>query len=76
MPVKVQISQAVSLLLDACAGDAWTSADMVDCILSFAATNIVARLTDPTAGEEGRIMLNRAKSDPRAAKQLLLLAHL
>ena len=49
---------------------------MVDCILSFAATNIVARLTDPTAGEDGKVMLNRVRSDPRAAKQLLLLAHL
>lgn len=58
------------------AGDAWSSADMVDCILSYAATTIVAKLTDPTSAEEGRHMLERVKADPRAAKQLLLLSHL
>ena len=58
------------------AADAWTSADMIDCILSYAATVIVARLTDPTTGDEGKLMLERVRADPRAAKQLLLLSHL
>ena len=49
---------------------------MVDCILSYAATEIVSRLTNPTAGEEGKAMLDRVRADPRAAKQLLLLSHL
>ena len=49
---------------------------MVDCILSYAATEIVARLTDPTSGDDGKAMLERVRADPRAAKQLLLLSHL
>ncbi|EFN57351.1 hypothetical protein CHLNCDRAFT_142716 [Chlorella variabilis] len=60
---------------DALFSEAWTSADMVDCMLSYAATHLVDEVTD-TASVEGMDMLERIRSDPRAAKQFLLLAHL
>ncbi|KAK9837250.1 hypothetical protein WJX81_001515 [Elliptochloris bilobata] len=60
---------------DAYFGDAWTSADMVDCILAYAANVLVTMLTDQTSAD-ARPMLDALRADPRAAKQLLLLAHL
>lgn len=36
------------------AGDSWTSADMVDCILCFAATELVGKLTNPASQQVGR----------------------
>ena len=57
------------------AGDLWTSADMVDCILAYAATVLVDKMTDPKCAE-GREMLELVRADARASKQFLLLAHL
>ena len=57
------------------AGELWTSADMVDCILAYAVTQLVDRMTDPKSAE-GREMLDLIKADARASKQFLLLAHL
>lgn len=48
---------------------------MVDCILSFAATELVGKMSDPN-NAEGREMLEKVATDPRASRQLLLLAHL
>lgn len=47
----------------------------MDCILSYAATELVNEMTDPYS-EAGREMLARVKADPRASKQMLLLANL
>lgn len=62
----------ISLLM---AGELWTSADMVDCILAYAVTQLVDKMTDPKSGD-GREMLDLIKADARASKQFLLLAHL
>lgn len=48
---------------------------MVDCILAYAATVLVDKMTDPKS-TEGREMLDLVKADARASKQFLLLAHL
>ena len=48
---------------------------MVDCILAYAATVLVDKMTDPKSAE-GREMLDLVKADARASKQILLLAHL
>ncbi|CAL5229191.1 g12471 [Coccomyxa viridis] len=53
----------------------WTSADMVDCIVAYAASALVDKMTDPR-NQEGREMLEAVKADARASKQFLLLAHL
>ena len=57
------------------AGDSWTSADMVDCILCFAATELVGKLTD-LSSQDGQEMLETIQGDARASKQMLVLAHL
>lgn len=57
------------------AGELWTSADMVDCILAYTASALVDKMTDPR-NQEGREMLEAVKADARASKQLLLLSHL
>ncbi len=57
------------------AGELWTSADMVDCIVAYAASALVDKMTDPR-NQEGREMLEAVKADARASKQFLLLAHL
>uniref|UniRef100_A0A383W9H0 Uncharacterized protein n=1 Tax=Tetradesmus obliquus TaxID=3088 RepID=A0A383W9H0_TETOB len=59
---------------DAAFQDAWTSSDMVDCVLSFAATRLMDQIKANT--EEARRMLEVLKQDPRAAQQFLLLAHM
>lgn len=59
---------------DAAFQDNWVSADMVDCILSYAATAIMGKLKANT--DEGRQMLDVLRHDSRAAQQFLLLAHL
>ncbi len=64
-----------SYMAVACAGELWTSADMVDCILAYAATALVDKMTDPRS-QEGREMLEAVKADARASKQFLLLSHL
>ena len=46
---------------DALFSEAWTSADMVDCMLSYAATHLVDEVTD-TASVEGMDMLERIRS--------------
>ncbi len=66
-------SKHACLIRDAYFGDAWTSADMVDCILAYAAGVLVNLLTDPTSAE-ARPMLDALRADPRAAKQLLVRA--
>ncbi len=48
---------------------------MVDCILAYAATVLVDKMTDPKCAE-GREMLELVRADARASKQFLLLAHL
>lgn len=60
---------------DAAFSDAWTTADLVDCIASYVATSLAGEMSDP-ASVEGADMVARAASDPRAARQLLLLLHL
>eukprot|EP00879_Flechtneria_rotunda_P019553 GHRR01020540.1.p1 GENE.GHRR01020540.1~~GHRR01020540.1.p1 ORF type:complete len:440 (+),score=147.39 GHRR01020540.1:1011-2330(+) len=59
---------------DAAFQDHWTSSDMVDCVLSHAATTLMNQIT--ANNEEARHMLEVLKHDPRAAQQFLLLAHL
>ena len=56
------------------AQDNWTSSDMVDCILSYAATRLMNMITANT--DEAKAMLEVLRNDPRAAQQFLLLAHL
>lgn len=51
------------------AADSWQSADIVDCILSYAATELVETLTHPGQAEAGRQMLEALRGDGRAAKQ-------
>ena len=48
---------------------------MVDCIVAYAASVLVDKMTDPRS-QEGREMLEAVKADARASKQFLLLAHL
>ncbi|KAI3438402.1 hypothetical protein D9Q98_000834 [Chlorella vulgaris] len=60
---------------DALFSESWSSADMVDCMLSYAATHLVDEVTD-VQSVEGMDMLERIRADPRASKQFLLLAHL
>lgn len=60
---------------DASFGENWTSADMVDSILSFAVTELANKMTDQY-NPEGKDMLERVRADPRASKEFLLLAHL
>ena len=48
---------------------------MVDCIVAYAASVLVDKMTDPR-NQEGREMLEAVKADARASKQFLLLAHL
>lgn len=59
---------------DAAFQEHWTSSDMVDCVLSYAATRLMAALTANTDAARG--MLDVLKQDPRAAQQFLLLVHL
>ena len=46
----------------------------MDCIVSYAASQLVDVMCGPT--EAGREMLNAVKADARASKQMLLLSHL
>ena len=55
------------------AADNWTSAEMVDCILSYAVTVLVQAMTDPV-NEDGRTMLARVRSNARGSKQVCLRA--
>ena len=48
---------------------------MVDCILCFAATELVGKLTNPSS-QEGQEMLETIQGNPTASKQMLILAHL
>jgi len=61
-------------MLAALPQDNWTSSDMVDCILSYAATRLMNSITANT--DEAKGMLEVLRGDPRAAQQFLLLAHL
>lgn len=57
------------------AGESWQSSDIVDCIVSYAATQLVDMMCNSN-NEAGREMLAIVKADARASKQVLLLAHL
>ena len=60
---------------DAAFSEFWTTADFVDCIISYVATSLALELSDPTS-VEGADMLRRVGEDGRAVRQLLLLVHL
>jgi len=60
---------------DASFAEAWTTADFVDCIVSYVATALALEMTDPCS-VEGADMVHRAAADPRVARQALLLMHL
>ncbi|KAI8470834.1 MAG: hypothetical protein J3K34DRAFT_451727 [Monoraphidium minutum] len=59
---------------DAAFQDNWTSTDMADCILCYAATKLVAQAVG--GGPESKAMVEAMRADPRLAHQFLLLAHL
>ncbi|KAJ9517147.1 hypothetical protein QJQ45_009092 [Haematococcus lacustris] len=59
---------------DAAFSDAWRTADLVDCVLSYAATVLIKKVTQP--GEEAKALLRALRSDPRSARQFLLLVQL
>lgn len=60
---------------DASFSDAWTTADLVDCILSYAATELVKKFSKPNS-EEAKAMQEALRSDAKASRQFLLLTHL
>ncbi|GLC35414.1 hypothetical protein PLESTB_000567000 [Pleodorina starrii] len=60
---------------DATFSDAWTTADLVDCILSYSATELVKKFTKPNS-EEARAMQEALRADAKAARQFLLLSHM
>ncbi|EFJ51141.1 hypothetical protein VOLCADRAFT_87918 [Volvox carteri f. nagariensis] len=60
---------------DATFSDAWTTADLVDCILSYSATELVKKFTKPNS-DEARHMQEVLRGDVRASRQFLLLTHL
>ncbi|KAK3277819.1 hypothetical protein CYMTET_14196, partial [Cymbomonas tetramitiformis] len=53
--------------------ESWQSADLVDCILSYAATTLVEEVRK---GPNSKRILDTLKSDDKVRKQFLLLAHL
>jgi hypothetical protein len=57
-----------------CAQERWSSSDMVDCILSYAATRLMGVVS--SSNDEARRTLDVLRQDPRAAQQFLLLVHL
>lgn len=59
---------------DAAFQDNWTSSDMADCMLSYAATDLVARAV--AGGAESKAIMEVLRNDPRLSQQFLLLAHL
>ncbi|KAG2499585.1 hypothetical protein HYH03_002527 [Edaphochlamys debaryana] len=59
---------------DAAFSDAWTTADLVDCMLSYAATELVKKFSK--SDEEGRAMREALRADPKAGRQFLILSHL
>ncbi|KAL6781706.1 hypothetical protein ACKKBF_B09125 [Auxenochlorella protothecoides x Auxenochlorella symbiontica] len=60
---------------DASFADNWTSADMVDCMMSYAMTQLVAKVTDSKSAT-AQDMLVRLQADPGACKAFLLMSHL
>mmetsp|Transcript_35212 Transcript_35212/g.78366 ORF Transcript_35212/g.78366 Transcript_35212/m.78366 type:complete len:519 (+) Transcript_35212:247-1803(+) len=59
---------------DASFSDAWRTSDLVDCILSYAATELVKKVA--SGKDEGKKMLEALRHDHKAARQFLLLSHL
>lgn len=59
---------------DAVFSETWRTADLIDCILSYAATDLVKQATQNN--EQGKQMLETLRSDPKASHQFLLLVHL
>ncbi|GFR45248.1 hypothetical protein Agub_g6354 [Astrephomene gubernaculifera] len=60
---------------DATFSETWTTADLVDCILSYAATELVKKFTQPNS-DVARQMQETLRGDSRASRQFLLLSHL
>jgi len=59
---------------DASFSEMWRTSDLVDCILSYASTELVSAATTP--GARGQAILDALRSEPRMCRQFLLLAHL
>ncbi|KAG2454057.1 hypothetical protein HYH02_001098 [Chlamydomonas schloesseri] len=60
---------------DAAFSDAWTTADLVDCVLSYAATELVKKFTKPNS-DEAKAMQETLRADAKASRQFLILTHL
>ncbi len=60
---------------DASFSDAWTTADLVDCILSYTATELVKKFSKPNS-EEAKAMQEALRTDAKASRQFLLLVRL
>mmetsp|Transcript_36376 Transcript_36376/g.65081 ORF Transcript_36376/g.65081 Transcript_36376/m.65081 type:complete len:512 (-) Transcript_36376:403-1938(-) len=60
---------------DADFSERWTTADLVDCILSYAATDLLLKLKHQSSAQ-GREMLETLRLSEKATKQFLILAHL
>lgn len=59
---------------DAAFSDQWKTSDLVDCILSYAATDLVKSITK--GDDRSKQMLDALKGDPKRCRQFLLLIHL
>ncbi|GAX81460.1 hypothetical protein CEUSTIGMA_g8889.t1 [Chlamydomonas eustigma] len=59
---------------DASFSEQWRTSDLVDCILSYAASELVKQVVQEN--DRGKQMLEALRSEPKAARQFLLLAHL
>ena len=59
---------------DAIFSEQWKTSDLVDCILSYAATELVKMVTKND--DQAKKMLDQLKSDPKHCRQFLLLVHL
>mmetsp|Transcript_6775 Transcript_6775/g.16881 ORF Transcript_6775/g.16881 Transcript_6775/m.16881 type:complete len:520 (-) Transcript_6775:1033-2592(-) len=59
---------------DAAFSDAWRTSDLVDCVVSYAATELVKKVTRHNA--EANQMIDILRTDPKATRQFLLMAHL
>jgi hypothetical protein len=60
---------------DAAFCEAWTTGDLVDCVVSYVMTALVAELTDP-GSVEGADMCGRLRGDACATRHALVAAHL
>mmetsp|Transcript_15592 Transcript_15592/g.43626 ORF Transcript_15592/g.43626 Transcript_15592/m.43626 type:complete len:523 (+) Transcript_15592:89-1657(+) len=60
---------------DADFADSWTTADLVDCMLSYAATDLMTKLRSRKSSDSAE-MLEVLKASPKASRQMLILTHL